>query len=141
MSDQLTQAFEDHLRHQDVRMRTAVYYSVSNILVYPPHSMGVGSVGSTLCFISSEYPRNDHIPIDLARFWWNCRIDFTILFENPSPKSGLEICVNHADRDKHLGSKIGADPRQKMARGDRGKQTRRIHFWCIKKSKIQKCSE
>ena len=52
-------------------MRSKAYHN-------PPHFMGVGSVGSTLCFISSKYPRNDHILIDLARFWWNCRIDFTI---------------------------------------------------------------
>ena len=103
--------------------------------------MGVGSVGSTLCFISPKDPRNDHIPIDLDRFWWNCRVDFTILFENPSPRSELEICVNNPDRDLDLGSKIGADPRQGMAKGDRGKQMRRIRFLYIKKSKIQKCSE
>ena len=103
--------------------------------------MGVGSVGSTLCFISSKHPRNNHIPMDLDRFWWNCRIDFTIPFENPSPRSELEICVNNLDRDLDLGSKIGADPRQQMTKGDRGKQMRRIRFLCIKKSKIQKCSE
>ena len=48
--------------------------------------------------------------MDLDRFWWNCRIDFTIPFENPSPRSELEICVNNLDRDLDLGSKIGADP-------------------------------
>ena len=62
-------------------------------------------------------------------------------FENPSPRSELEICVNHPDRDLDLGTKIGDDPRQGMAKGDRGKQMRRICFRCIKKSKIQKCSE
>ena len=41
-------------------------------------------------------------------------------------------------RDLDLGTKIGADPRQKMAKGDRGKQMRRICFLCIKKSKNQK---
>ena len=74
--------------------------------------------------------------MNLDRFWWDCRIDFTILFENPSPRSELEICVNHADRDLDLGSKIGADPRHKVAKGNRGKQMRRIRFLCIKKSKI-----
>ena len=102
-----------------------------------PQFMGVGSVGSTLCIISSKHPRNDHIPIDLDRFWWNCRIDFTIPFENPSPRSELEICVNNPDRDLDLGSKIGADPRQNMAKGDRGKQMRRNRF-CASKNRKSK---
>ena len=74
--------------------------------------MGVGSVGSILCFISSKYPRNNHIPIDLDRFGWNCRIDFTILAQNPSPrclgskfesKSGTFIQVETDLRQKGIG--------------------------------------
>ena len=49
----------------------------------------------------------------------------------------MEICVNNPDRDVDLGSKIGADPKQNMAKGDRGKQMRRIRFLCIEKSEIK----